>query len=311
VPLWRCSFPPAGTKNRPDQIRDQRELSDRISRDDRRSFRHRLRPIRALSACGVVSERGSRIGLVTGAASGIGRASAMALARRGTQVTVADVDEAGGAETVALIEAAGGAAEFIPCDVSSAADVQALVSAIVARHGRLDVAHNNAGICPVGYTIDTLPEELWDRVIGVNLKGIWLSMKYELQVMREQRSGAIVNTSSVCGLRATSMTVPYNTSKHGVIGLTQEAALDFSALGIRVNAVLPGVVDTAMAHGIASDAQIAAMGEATPIGRVANPDEIAAAVAWLLSDEASYVTGDSMLVDGGLAIPLPSPISPV
>jgi NAD(P)-dependent dehydrogenase (short-subunit alcohol dehydrogenase family) len=258
-----------------------------------------------------VSEHRSRIGLVTGAASGIGRASAMALARAGTQVTVADVDETGGAETVALITAAGGAAEFIACDVSSSADVQALVSAIVARHGRLDVAHNNAGICPVGYTIDTLPEELWDRVIGVNLKGIWLSMKYELQVMREQRSGAIVNTSSVCGLRATSMTVPYNTSKHGVIGLTQEAALDFSALGIRVNAVLPGVVDTAMAHGIASDAQITAMGEATPIGRVASPDEIAAAVLWLLSDEASYVTGDSMLVDGGLAIPLPSPINPV
>jgi len=258
-----------------------------------------------------MSEQGQRIGLVTGAASGIGRACAVALARGGAHVTVADVDETGGEETVAAITAAGGAADFVSCDVSSAADVEALVSTIVARHGRLDIAHNNAGICPVGYTIDTLPEELWDRVIGVNLKGIWLSMKYELRVMREQQSGAIVNTSSVCGLRATSMTVPYNTSKHGVIGLTQEAALDFSALGIRVNAVLPGVVDTAMAHGIASDEQIAAMGESTPIGRVASPEEIAAAVVWLLSDEASYVTGHSMLVDGGLAIPLPSPISPV
>jgi len=254
---------------------------------------------------------GGRIGVVTGAASGIGRACAIGLARVGTHVTVADVDAAGGEETVALITAEGGAAEFISCDVSSAADVEALIGAVVARHGRLDVAHNNAGICPVGYTIDTLPEELWDRVIGVNLKGIWLSMKYELRVMREQRSGAIVNTSSVCGLRPSSMTVPYNTSKHGVIGLTQEAALDFSPLGIRVNAVLPGVVDTAMAHGIASDEQIVAMGESTPIGRVARPDEIAAAVVWLLSDAASYVTGHSLVVDGGLALPLPSAISPV
>ena len=252
----------------------------------------------------------SRIGLVTGAASGIGRASAMALAREGAHVTVADVDRDGGERTVALIASEGGVAEFVGCDVSKSADVATLVSTVVERHGRLDFAHNNAGICPVGYTIDTLEEELWDLVIGVNLKGIWLSMKYELAVMREQRSGAIVNTSSVCGLRATSMTVPYNTSKHGVIGLTQEAALDFAPLGVRVNAVLPGVVDTAMSRGIATEAQIAEMGDATPIGRVARPEEIAAAVAWLLSDEASYVTGHNLLVDGGLVLPLPSPINP-
>jgi len=256
-----------------------------------------------------VSER-RRIGLVTGAASGIGRASALALARGGAHVTVADVDRDGGEQTVALIASEDGAAEFVACDVSKASDVAALVTTVVERHGRLDFAHNNAGICPVGYTIDTLEEELWDQVIGVNLKGIWLSMKYELAVMREQRAGAIVNTSSVCGLRATSMTVPYNTSKHGVIGLTQEAALDFAPLGVRVNAVLPGVVDTAMAHGIATDEQIAEMGAATPIGRVARPEEIAAAVVWLLSDEASYVTGHNLLVDGGLVMPLPSPISP-
>lgn len=252
----------------------------------------------------------ARIGVVTGASSGIGRASALALARAGVHVTVADVDAAGGEETVAMITAGGGDADFAHCDVSVGADVAALVAGIVERHGRLDVAHNNAGICPVGFTIDTLEEDQWDRVIGINLKGIWLSMKYELAVMREQRAGAIVNTSSVCGLRPSSMTVPYNTSKHGVIGLTQEAALDFSPLGIRVNAVLPGVVDTAMAHGIASDSQIAQMGAATPMRRVGQAEEIAAAVAWLLSDEASYVTGHSMVVDGGLALPLPSSVSP-
>jgi NAD(P)-dependent dehydrogenase (short-subunit alcohol dehydrogenase family) len=252
----------------------------------------------------------ARVGLVTGAASGIGRASARMLAAEGAHVTVVDRDRDGGQETAELITAEGGAAEFVACDVSVASDVAALVRHIVDRRGRLDFAHNNAGICPVGYTIDTLTDELWDQVIGVNLKGVWLSMKYELAVMRGQRSGAIVNTSSVCGLRATSMTVPYNTSKHGVIGLTQEAALDFAELGIRVNAVLPGVVDTAMAHGIATDEQIEEMGRATPVGRVAQPAEIAAAVVWLLSDAASYVTGHSLVVDGGLAIPLPSPISP-
>jgi NAD(P)-dependent dehydrogenase (short-subunit alcohol dehydrogenase family) len=251
-----------------------------------------------------------RVGLVTGAASGIGRASARLLAKDGAHVTVADVDREGGEDTVALIAADGGPAEFVACDVSLGSDVARLVGHIVDRHGRLDFAHNNAGICPVGYAIDTLTEELWDQVIGVNLKGVWLSMKYELEVMRGQRSGAIVNTSSVCGLRATAKTTPYNTSKHGVIGLTQEAALDFAELGIRVNAVLPGVVDTAMARGIATQEQIDEMGRATPVGRVAQPEEIAAAVAWLLSDAASYVTGHSLIVDGGLTTPLPAPISP-
>jgi NAD(P)-dependent dehydrogenase (short-subunit alcohol dehydrogenase family) len=256
------------------------------------------------------SSAAARVGLVTGAASGIGRASARLLAQGGAHVTVADTNRDGGEETVALIAADGGAADFVACDVSVGGDLARLVAHIVERHGRLDFAHNNAGICPVGYTIETLTEELWDQVIGVNLKGIWLSMKYELGVMRGQRSGAIVNTSSVCGLRATAMTTPYNTSKHGVIGLTQEAALDFAALGIRVNAVLPGVVDTAMSQGIATREQIDEMGRSTPLGRVAQPEEIAAAVAWLLSDAASYVTGHSLIVDGGLTVPLPAAISP-
>jgi NAD(P)-dependent dehydrogenase (short-subunit alcohol dehydrogenase family) len=244
---------------------------------------------------------------VTGAASGIGRASARLLATEGVHVTIADTDRAGGEETVRLIREAGGAAEFAACDVSDAASVEAVVVGIVESHGRIDVAHNNAGICPVGYAADTLTDDIWERVIGVNLKGVWLSLKYELAAMRRQGFGAVVNTSSLCGQRASPLTTPYNTSKHGVIGLTREAAVDFAPLGVRVNAVLPGVVDTAMAHGIGSDEDIAAMGAATPIGRVAAPEEIAAAVVWLLSDAASYVTGHCLTVDGGLGIPLPTP----
>jgi NAD(P)-dependent dehydrogenase (short-subunit alcohol dehydrogenase family) len=249
----------------------------------------------------------ARVGLVTGAASGIGRATARLLAAEGALVTVADIDRAGGEQTVRMIRAAGGSADFVACDVSVGAQVEALVQAIVDRHGRLDFAHNNAGICPVGYTADTLPEEIWDEVIGTNLKGVWLCLKYELAVMRSQRSGAIVNTSSLNGERASALCAPYCTAKHGVIGLTREAAVDFARLGVRINAVLPGFVDTPMAHRISSDEEVAALGTATPIGRVAAAEEIAAAVAWLLSDAASYVTGHCLTVDGGLGVPLPTP----
>jgi NAD(P)-dependent dehydrogenase (short-subunit alcohol dehydrogenase family) len=248
-----------------------------------------------------------RVGLVTGASSGIGRATARLLAAEGAQVTIADIDRPGGEETVRMIRAAGGSADFVECDVSVGADVEALVKAVVDRHGRLDFAHNNAGICPVGHAADTLPEEVWEQVIGTNLKGVWLSMKYELAVMRRQRSGAIVNTSSLNGERASPLTTPYCTAKHGVIGLTREAAVDFAPLGVRVNAVLPGFVDTPMARRLGSAEDIAALGATTPIGRVAIADEIAAAVAWLLSDAASYVTGHCLTVDGALGIPLPTP----
>jgi NAD(P)-dependent dehydrogenase (short-subunit alcohol dehydrogenase family) len=249
-----------------------------------------------------------RIGLVTGAASGIGRASARLLAADGVRVTVVDVDRDGGEETVRRIRADGGSADFQAVDVSDGRQVSAMVERILAEHGRLDVAHNNAGICPVGYSVDTLPEEEWERVIGINLKGVWLCLKYELEVMRRQGSGAIVNTSSVCGIRASTLCSPYNTSKHGVIGLTLEAAVDFAELGVRVNAVLPGLVDTPMAASIVPDrALLQRMAETTPIKRPAQPEEIGAAVVWLLSDAASYVTGHAMLVDGGQAGLLASP----
>lgn len=244
-------------------------------------------------------------GLVTGAASGIGRASALQLAERGAYVAVADVDARGGEDTARAIRARGGHADFVACDVASPADVQALVNHVVDARGRLDFAHNNAGVCPAGYTVDTLPDELWDHVIAVNLKGVWLCMKYELAVMRRQGSGAIVNTASVCGLMATAGCSPYNVSKHGVIGLTKEAAVDFAGLGVRINAVCPGVVDTPMSRGLTTPEGMARLVQSCPTGRSAEPEEIAAAVAWLLSDAASYVTGHSLVVDGGLSSRLP------
>jgi NAD(P)-dependent dehydrogenase (short-subunit alcohol dehydrogenase family) len=251
-----------------------------------------------------------KAGLVTGAGSGIGRESARLLARKGAYVAVADIDAAGGEATVEMIRSGGGSADFVACDVSVAADVEALVQHVVGRHGRLDFAHNNAGICPAGYTIDTLPDELWDQVIGVNLKGVWLCMKYELAIMRGQRAGSIVNTSSVCGFVASASSSPYNASKHGVIGLTKEAAVDFAALGIRVNAVCPGFVDTPMAQRLATPATMERMLQGCPVRRQAEPGEVAEAVAWLLSDAASYVTGHSLVVDGGLTSVVPSAMEP-
>ena len=250
-----------------------------------------------------------KAGLVTGGGSGIGRATALALARAGAHVTVADVDEPGGARTAELVREAGGDADFVRCDVSSAADAAALVAHVVDRHGRLDFAHNNAGVPASGHRVDTLPEEEWDRVIGVNLKGVWLCMKHELGVMREQRSGAIVNTSSSCGFMAAPDSSPYNTSKHGVLGLTKEAAIENAALGIRVNAVCPGFVATPMADGIPADELARRTRDRVPAQRVCTPEEVASAVTWLLSDEASYVTGEGLVVDGGLTLSIIAPVA--
>jgi NAD(P)-dependent dehydrogenase (short-subunit alcohol dehydrogenase family) len=181
------------------------------------------------------------------------------------------------------------------------------VASIVDSHGRLDFAHNNAGISSVGYSVDTLPEEVWHRVVAVNLTGVWLSMKAELTVMRAQRSGSIVNTASICGLRAAAMTTPYNTTKHAVLGLTKEAAVEFAGLGVRINAVCPGSTHTAMSEKTTTPAEREMMAATVPMGRWAEPEEVAAAAAWLLSGDASYVTGASLVVDGGISERLPGP----
>lgn len=243
-----------------------------------------------------------KVALVTGAASGIGRATALAFARAGARVVVADVEEVGGRETVGLVDAAGGDAVFVRADVAREDEVAALVASAVAHFGRLDYAHNNAGIeGEIGRVADCTRDE-WDRVLAVNLTGVWLCLKYEILQMLRQGGGAIVNTSSTAGLRGSPAGPAYVASKHGVVGLTRKAARDYATDGIRVNAVCPGVVLTPLLERVFADRPDM---EATwrgvhPIGRFGTPEEIAAAVVWLCSEAAGFVTGHAMVIDGGL-----------
>ncbi len=243
-----------------------------------------------------------KVALVTGAGSGIGQATALTFAREGAKVVVADVNAQGGEETVSKIKESGGESIFVHADVSSATDVEAMVSDTVEAFGRLDFAHNNAGISSQGRGGPTHehPEDSWDRVIDINLKGVWLCMKQEIPQMLEHGGGAIVNTASVAGLVGLRNAGAYVASKHGVVGLTKTASLEYAQLGIRVNCVCPGYIETSMTAEILSDTerrtQILA---AEPIGRVGTPVEIAEAVVWLCSDAASFVTGHAMTVDGG------------
>jgi len=242
-----------------------------------------------------------KVALVTGASSGIGRATALAFAGEGAKVMVSDVVVDGGNETVQLIKKAGGEATFVKADVAQTADVESLVQQTVATYGRLDCAHNNAGISGPLTTVADTAESKWDRVLAINLKGVWLCMKYELQHMSKQGSGAIVNTASGAGLVGIAGASAYVASKHGVLGLTKTAALEYAKQGIRVNAVCPGVIETPMVqrltdrHPSAAEAMVAGH----PIGRVGKPEEIAEAVVWLCSEAASFVTGLAMSVDGG------------
>ncbi len=239
------------------------------------------------------------VALVTGAGSGIGRASALAFAKEGARVVVCDVKEGHGEETARMIRDLDGEAEFVAADVSQSSEVQNLIQQTLKRHGRLDFAFNNAGIEGVMAGVADCTEENWDRTVAVNLKGVWLCMKYELQHMLSRKSGAIVNCSSVAGLVGFSQLPAYVASKHGVVGLTRSAALEYAKLGIRINAVCPGVIRTAMVDRIMKDHPDMALEAGEPIGRMGTPEEIADAVIWLCSARASFVTGQALAVDGG------------
>lgn len=242
-----------------------------------------------------------KIALVTGASSGIGRAAALAFAREGAKVVVADVTVEGGEETVSLIKKTGGEALFVKTNVAKAAEVEALVNTAVTTYGRLDCAYNNAGIAGKTQTIVDTTEENWDRIISINLTGVWLCMKYEIPAMLKNGGGAIVNTASDAGLIGVKRTGAYVASKHGVVGLTKTAALEYAKTGIRVNAVCPGPIETPMLMKGAGHfpQMIPKMIKAQPNGRLGKPEEIAEAAVWLCSDAASFVTGLAMPVDGG------------
>ncbi|MBM4462289.1 MAG: SDR family oxidoreductase [Chloroflexi bacterium] len=243
-----------------------------------------------------------KVAVVTGGSSGIGRSTALAFAREGTRVVVADVSTDGGKETVQMIKDNGGDAIFVKTDVTQADEVQALVAKAVEAYGRIDFAFNNAGVEGEVASMTTCTEENWEHVVNTNLKSVWLCMKYEILQMLKQGGGAIVNTASVYGLVGGGPNPAYVSSKHGVVGLTKAAALECAQSGIRVNAVCPGVIYTPMVKRLMDDypamEQIAK--DMHPMARLGTPEEIAQAVVWLCSDAASFVTGHPLAVDGGL-----------
>jgi NAD(P)-dependent dehydrogenase (short-subunit alcohol dehydrogenase family) len=243
----------------------------------------------------------NKVALVTGGTSGIGRSAAIAFAQAGAKVVVAGRRQTEGEETVQAIRAHGGEAIFVTTDVAKAADVQTLVEKVIAQYGRLDIAFNNAGVEQEPTPITDQTEATYDQVMDINVKGVWLSMKHEIPAMLKNGGGAIINTSSIAGLVGFAGPSIYIASKHAVEGLTKSIALEYAKAGIRVNAVSPGPIETAMFDRFAS--QNPAAGEyfksAVPMGRVGQAEEVVNAVLWLASDAASYVTGQSLAVDGG------------
>lgn len=239
--------------------------------------------------------------LITGAGGGIGRATALAFAEAGARLMLTDVDVPAGDETAALVHARGGEAMFLKVDVTRETEVGAMVAATVAAYGRLDCAFNNAGIEIETSRITECDEAVFDRIMGVNVKGMWLCLKHELKQMEAQGGGSIVNTASVAGLKGAPRLATYAGSKHAVVGLTRSTAAEFARQNIRVNAVCPGVIRTLMSERWANKdpdmpGRMAAM---HPIGRIGEPVEVAAVVLWLCSSDASFVTGLAHTVDGG------------
>jgi NAD(P)-dependent dehydrogenase (short-subunit alcohol dehydrogenase family) len=242
-----------------------------------------------------------KVALVTGAGSGIGRAVALAFAKAGARVLAADIDAAGGEETVRLIRDTGGTAAYHRCDVSRSVEVKTMVEATVGRFGRLDFACNIAGIHNAApEALAQADEEIWDRIIAVNLKGVFLCMKYEVRCMAAAGGGAIVNMASLAGVLAEPGCYAYVASKHGILGLTKTAAFDCAKAGIRINAVCPAGVDTPGLQEAPEEFR-QKLREATPVGRIGTPEEIAAAVLWLCSDAAGFVTGTGLVMDGGVS----------
>lgn len=239
---------------------------------------------------------------MTGGSTGIGRACVLAFAARGASVVIADIQEEESRETIRLVESAGGSATFVRCDVSSSADVEAMARRTVELYGRLDYACNNAGIEGTPAPTADYPEDSWQRVIDVNLTGVWLCMKHEIPEMLACGGGAIVNIASILGHVTFAGSAAYTAAKHGVIGLTKAAAVDYATQGIRVNVVSPAFIYTPMLEraGIQEGSETyAAMANLHPVKRMGTAEEVANAVIWLCSDASSFVTGHSMLVDGG------------
>lgn len=242
-----------------------------------------------------------KVVLVTGGSSGLGQASATAFSQEGADVVVADLNAKGGMETVDIITSLGGRARFIKTDVSNADDAREMVKEAVGVYGRLDCALNNAGVEGPAFLTDQYPEEEWDRVIRVNQKGIMLCMKYEIGEMLSRGGGAIVNTSSVAGLRGLAYQSAYSTSKHAIIGLSRTAAVEYARKGIRVNVLCPGFIDTGLTKLVlAKKPQLEEKyKKLVPMGRFGREEEVAEAAVWLLSDASSFVTGHALVIDGG------------
>ena len=242
-----------------------------------------------------------KVAIVTGAASGIGEAAARAFAGEGAAVVIADVQEQKGEAVAASIRDAGGRARFIVCDMRVEANIRAVADSAIAMFGRLDIAFNNAGVEGAQADTAACTNENWDQVMAINLKGVWLCMKHQIPHMLAAGGGAIVNCASIAGLVGFPQIPAYVASKHGVIGLTRTAALEFAARGIRVNAVCPGVIETPMIDRFVRDdpAARAALIRSEPIARMGSPAEVADAVLWLCSPGASFTTGHALAVDGG------------